>query len=173
MPHYIFPKGMPGKETAPLTEAKQEGPRRPSPHEGDPKVQIGGGTCLARLHSRLVAGPRRKPGLLAQPRALSPGHPALFPITVCAVSSPMIPCPPNKIKSDPLMKLTEPHGSSAPTAADGIWAIGGGWRSSQEAAGCGSQPPGRAPLPSPAWCRALCTGLHGCGPPRPRVAPGR
>lgn len=93
MPRYRFPKGMPGKETAPLTEAKQDGPRRPSPHKGDPKFQKGGGTCLARLHSRLVAGPRRKPGLLAQPRALSPGHPALFPITVCAVSSPMTTMP--------------------------------------------------------------------------------
>lgn len=94
MPHYVFPKGMPGKETAPLTEAKQEGPRRPSPHEGDPKVQKGGGTC-GKAAQRASGRAKEKAGSPGPAQGLTPGHPAVFPITVCAVSSRCLPCPPN------------------------------------------------------------------------------
>lgn len=76
MPHYIFPKGVPRKEIAPLTEIKQEG-TRPSAHKGDPQGPERGRDLTGKA-TQQVSGRAKK-------EARSPG-PAQglvhFPVTV-------------------------------------------------------------------------------------------
>lgn len=100
MPHYIFPKGVPRKETAPLTETKQEGPRS-SAHKGDPqgpeRERDLTGKAAQQFSGRAkkeASSPGPAQGLVHFPSGSLPCH--------CAVSFQGPPHSPNKIKFDPL-----------------------------------------------------------------------
>lgn len=91
---------------------------------GVPEVQKRGGTCLARLSSRSVAGPERKPSLLAEEGLVH------FPVQLPSLS----PCSKfpgtgvfSKVKSTTVIVQSSqsPHGFSGTGAGDGIWAPGG------------------------------------------------
>lgn len=77
---YAFTKGVPGKEIAPFTVAKQEGPRPSFPKglAGGPKVQKGRESCLGGAAEQASCRARKEAWSPAQPRALSASHLALF-----------------------------------------------------------------------------------------------